>query len=167
MFNKLEIVAGVVGVLILVVAFLLLENRAQLTLTSNSQLASAIEGSNSTLNQNETMSDTNNNLAITDVKEGSGNPVEEGNVVTVHYVGTFTSGQEFDSSKKRSEPLTFRVGAGNVIKGWEEGLLGMRVGGERVLTIPPALAYGERGIGPIPPNATLNFTIELLAIDND
>ena len=82
----------------------------------------------------------------------------------VHYSGRLENGQEFDNSQKRGAPLEFTVGAGQVIAGWEQGLLGMKVGGERVLNIPPELAYGEQGIGPIPGGATLTFTIELLEI---
>ena len=165
MFNKLEIAAAGLGIVIIVVAFILLQDRAQLTLATNTQSASVLEGTIASDNNNE-MS-VKNNLIVNDIKEGTGKPVETGNIVTVHYVGTFEDGQEFDASKRRGEPLTFKVGAGNVIRGWEEGLLGMKVGGERALIIPPELAYGERGIGPIPPNTTLKFNIELLAIDNE
>jgi FKBP-type peptidyl-prolyl cis-trans isomerase len=103
-------------------------------------------------------------MVIDDIKTGHGAEVVNGDKVLVHYTGTFESGQEFDNSRKRGQPLEFTVGAGQVIAGWEEGLLGMRVGGERVLVIPPEKAYGQQGIGPIPGNATLVFTLELLDI---
>jgi FKBP-type peptidyl-prolyl cis-trans isomerase len=82
----------------------------------------------------------------------------------VHYVGTLMSGTQFDSSYARNQPFTFRLGANQVIAGWERGVPGMRVGGRRRLTIPPSLAYGSSGNGPIPPNSTLRFEIELLSI---
>jgi peptidylprolyl isomerase len=90
--------------------------------------------------------------------------VKEGDVVSVHYVGTLQNGTEFDNSKKRGAPFEFKVGGGQVIAGWEEGLVGMQVGGQRVLVIPPEKGYGANGIGPIPGNATLVFSIELLEI---
>ena len=103
-------------------------------------------------------------MIIDDIKLGEGVEVKSGDTVAVHYIGTLQNGTEFDNSKKRGEPFTFTVGAGQVIKGWEEGLVGMKVGGQRVLVIPPDKAYGEQGIGPIPPNATLVFAIELVEI---
>lgn len=103
-------------------------------------------------------------MVIDDIKLGEGAEVTNGDTVEVHYVGTLQNGQEFDSSKKRGEPFTFTVGEGMVIEGWEKGLIGMKVGGQRILVVPPNMGYGERGIGPIPGNATLVFSIELLAI---
>lgn len=103
-------------------------------------------------------------MVIDDVKFGTGEAVKNGDTVAVNYIGTLQSGTEFDNSYKRGEPFTFKVGDGQVIKGWEEGLVGMKVGGQRVLVIPPEMAYGEQGIGPIPGNATLVFAIELVEI---
>lgn len=103
-------------------------------------------------------------MIIDDIKVGEGAEVKAGDSVDVHYIGTLQNGTEFDNSRKRGEPFNFTVGAGQVIKGWDEGLVGMQVGGQRVLVIPPEMAYGERGIGPIPGNATLVFAIELVAI---
>jgi hypothetical protein len=105
-----------------------------------------------------------NKMVIDDIKLGSGAEVVNGDTVEVHYVGTLQNGQEFDSSRKRGESFTFTVGDGMVIDGWEKGLLGMKVGGQRILVVPPNMGYGERGIGPIPGNATLVFSIELLSI---
>lgn len=105
-----------------------------------------------------------NKMVIDDVKLGAGAEVKEGDTVEVHYAGTLQNGQEFDNSKKRGETFSFTVGEGMVIEGWEKGLIGMKVGGERILVIPPAMAYGENGIGPIPGNATLVFSIELISI---
>ncbi|MCY4443618.1 MAG: FKBP-type peptidyl-prolyl cis-trans isomerase [Proteobacteria bacterium] len=94
---------------------------------------------------------------------GSGTEVKEGMSVSVHYRGTFADGTEFDSSYKRNQPFSFVVGKGSVIQGWDQGLLGMKVGGERTLVIPPELAYGAGGIpGAIPANATLTFEIKLM-----
>jgi peptidylprolyl isomerase/FKBP-type peptidyl-prolyl cis-trans isomerase FkpA len=103
---------------------------------------------------------------FTDLREGTGQTVRSGDKLVVHYVGTLTSGTQFDSSRERNEPFRFKIGEGHVIKGWEQGLLGMKVGGLRRLTIPPDLAYGAKGAPPtIPPNATLVFDVELLAIE--
>lgn len=103
-------------------------------------------------------------LVIDDILVGTGDEVVEGDTVVVHYIGTLQNGQEFDNSNKRGEPFSFTVGEGRVIKGWEQGLVGMKVGGKRILVIPPDLAYGQNAIGPIPPNSTLVFAIELLEI---
>jgi peptidylprolyl isomerase len=103
-------------------------------------------------------------LVANDVRFGVGQPVEKGDTVVVHYIGTLQNGFEFDNSNKRGAPYTFTVGEGKVIKGWEEGIVGMKVGGARILVIPPHLGYGKDGFGPIPPNAPLVFSIELLEI---
>ena len=104
------------------------------------------------------------NLIIDTIDVGEGDPVAAGDTVTVHYVGTLANGEEFDNSRQRGEPFTFTVGRGSVIAGWEEGVLGMRPGGTRILVIPPELGYGQAGYGPIPGNATLVFTVELLSV---
>lgn len=98
-------------------------------------------------------------LGIEDLVVGTGATVVTGDTVTVTYVGTLTNGTQFDAGN-----YTFRVGAGTVIKGWDQGLVGMRVGGKRRLTVPPNLGYGSQGSGPIPGNSTLKFDIVLLAI---
>lgn len=103
---------------------------------------------------------------IEDLQVGEGQGVKSGDTVKVHYTGTLTDGEKFDSSVDRKEPFTFTVDEGQVIKGWDEGLVGMKAGGKRKLTIPPDLAYGEKGSPPkIPPNSTLVFEIELLEIN--
>ena len=104
-------------------------------------------------------------LAIEDLRPGTGAEARAGQRVTVHYVGTLTDGTEFDSSRKHGQPFTVEIGAGRVIKGWDQGIIGMKVGGKRKLTIPSDLAYGDRGMGGvIPPRSTLKFDIELLSI---
>jgi FKBP-type peptidyl-prolyl cis-trans isomerase FkpA len=106
-------------------------------------------------------------LKINDIKVGTGTEAVSGKKVRVHYTGTLTDGTKFDSSKDRGTPFEFNLGAGQVIKGWDTGVQGMKVGGVRQLTIPPEMGYGARGAGGvIPPNATLNFEVELLEVLN-
>jgi FKBP-type peptidyl-prolyl cis-trans isomerase FkpA len=104
-------------------------------------------------------------LTIEDIVLGEGAAAASGQSVTVHYTGWLTSGSKFDSSKDRNDPFVFHLGAGQVIRGWDEGVQGMQVGGSRQLVIPPAMGYGARGAGGvIPPNATLLFEVELLGV---
>jgi len=105
-------------------------------------------------------------LKYIDVKTGEGPAAVSGKEVTVHYTGTFPGGKKFDSSVDRDEPFVFKLGAGHVIKGWDEGVAGMRIGGRRRLFVPAALAYGKRGAGGvIPPDAELHFEVELLGVE--
>ena len=108
-----------------------------------------------------------NGLKYVDMVVGSGAVAESGKRVTVHYTGWLTDNTKFDSSVDRGQPYTITLGAGEVIRGWDEGIKGMRVGGKRKLTIPPDLGYGANGTpgGPIPPNATLVFDVELLGVN--
>jgi FKBP-type peptidyl-prolyl cis-trans isomerase len=102
---------------------------------------------------------------IEDLVQGKGPEAVRGKTVEVHYTGWLTDGTKFDSSHDRNEPFSFRLGAGEVIEGWDRGVAGMKVGGKRKLTLPPELGYGSRGAPPaIPPNATLVFEVELLAV---
>jgi FKBP-type peptidyl-prolyl cis-trans isomerase FkpA len=108
---------------------------------------------------------TPSGLVIEELVVGSGAAASAGQKVSVHYTGWLTDGKKFDSSKDRGDPFVFPLGRGQVIKGWDEGVAGMKIGGKRKLTIPPGLGYGARGAGGvIPPNATLVFEVELLAV---
>jgi FKBP-type peptidyl-prolyl cis-trans isomerase len=104
-------------------------------------------------------------LQYIEIVQGTGDQARNGQTVKVHYTGWLTNGTKFDSSKDHGQPFTFSLGAGNVIKGWDQGVAGMRVGGQRRLIIPPDLGYGARGYPPvIPENATLVFDVELLGL---
>lgn len=104
-------------------------------------------------------------LEIKELTVGTGDEAKSGQTVHVHYTGWLTDGTKFDSSVDRGKPFSFRLGAGMVIKGWDQGVAGMKVGGKRKLTIPPELGYGQRGAGGvIPPGATLVFDVELLSV---
>ncbi len=108
---------------------------------------------------------TSSGLKYTDVKEGTGAQPRAGQTAVVHYTGWLLDGTKFDSSKDRGQPFSFPLGQGRVIRGWDEGVATMKVGGVRKLTIPPDLGYGARGAGGvIPPNATLTFEVELLDV---
>lgn len=121
--------------------------------------------------QNPNMTDTSDfittssGLKYRDLEVGTGQTPQTGQTVAVHYTGTLTDGSKFDSSLDRGQPFKFSIGTGQVIKGWDEGVGSMKVGGKRELVIPPDLAYGAAGAaGVIPPNATLNFEVELLGV---
>ena len=107
---------------------------------------------------------TTSGLDYVEVEAGTGAQAAAGKTVSVHYTGKFQDGKVFDSSIPRGEPLTFPLGKGSVIKGWDEGVLTMKVGGKRNLEIPPALGYGSRDYGPIPGNSTLLFEVELISV---
>ena len=109
---------------------------------------------------------TASGLVYRDVVVGTGAVATKGATVRVHYTGRLDNGSVFDTSLRR-EPLEFPLGKGQVIKGWEEGVAGMKVGGVRTLVIPSKLGYGSSGSGPIPPNATLHFDVELVSVDGD
>ncbi len=107
-----------------------------------------------------------NGLIIEDKLIGEGVVAEKYSIATVHYTGRLEKGKQFDSSKQIGrEPLRFTLGAGQVIKGWDQGIIGMKVGGQRKLIIPPHLGYGDQDMGVIPPNSTLIFNIELIEIE--
>ena len=110
------------------------------------------------------MNTTASGLMYEDQVTGNGAEAKAGNTVEVHYTGTFKDGKKFDSSLDRGEPFSFPLGKGRVIKGWDEGVAGMKVGGKRKLIIPAELAYGNRNMGKIPPNSELIFEVELLKV---
>lgn len=108
---------------------------------------------------------TSSGLRYIDLKVGEGDETKPGDVVTINFTGWLTDGTKFDSSLDKKKPLTFKLGAGQVLEGWDQGIPGMRVGGKRKLTIPPALGYGNQAVGTIvPPKSTLVYEIELLGI---
>lgn len=111
-----------------------------------------------------TMNTTADGLQIQDEVVGTGQEVKSGDTVMVNYIGTLTNGTKFDSSYDRNQPFTTQIGVGQVIKGWDEGIVGMKVGGKRKLIIPPNLGYGDQQAGGIPPNSTLIFEVELLGV---
>ncbi len=180
MLNKIEVIGLSASVIFMVLALFLIQNKTNLLGGSQSAQTSGndviIVGKEGNINSNRERAlfeasdgkSSLNKLVIEDIKEGTGEPAKVGDIVTVHYVGTLQDGTEFDNSKKRGETFAFTIGEGRVIKGWEEGLVGMKVGGQRVLVIPPEKAYGSQSVGGvIPPNSTLIFVIDLFAIENN
>lgn len=170
--NTVELYATGASVFVVAVAILLFQAQIMDTATETQTQAGSVSTAAAALRvvgqepQPTITTDTNQNtMTITDIKLGAGAQAQNGQTVSVHYVGRLDDGSEFDNSHKRGAPIEFTLGAGQVIAGWEEGILGMNVGGERTLVIPPEKAYGEQGIGPIPPNATLTFTVELVAVN--
>lgn len=181
MFNKFELIGAGVSISIMAFAIYLVQVESIFFDTDTSQSAVAVQSQQASVAivsdaenasnvraeaYREAVDNSGNfkRMVIDDIKLGTGEAVKVGDTVAVHYVGTLQGGDEFDNSKKRGAPFEFKVGEGMVIKGWDEGLVGMQTGGQRVLVIPPDMAYGEKGIGPIPPNATLVFSIELVEI---
>jgi peptidylprolyl isomerase len=142
----------------------LVTRRALLGLSALALIAAACDDEDSKTKQGDVVT-TPSGLQYEDIKVGDGVQPQAGQTVIVHYTGTLTNGTKFDSSRDRGQPFSFRLGTGEVIKGWDEGLSTMKVGGQRKLTIPPDLGYGARGAGGvIPPNATLVFDVELLDV---
>jgi peptidylprolyl isomerase len=146
-----------------------LSNPATISSVAQTIVAQSTEASDLTSPSTTETSDvitTETGLQYQDVVEGTGATPQTGQTVVVHYTGTLQDGSKFDSSRDRGQPFKFRIGVGQVIKGWDEGVGSMKVGGQRILTIPPDLGYGARGAGGvIPPNATLIFDVELLGIE--
>ncbi len=172
--NRIEVI-GVflsVAVMALVLGYMRFSSdNLAAVVNTDSQKASVITVDENDPNQQAALADAITNAApganlqsliIDDVVIGEGEKVKAGDVVTVQYIGRLQNGQEFDNSYTKGQPFTFEVGAGRVIKGWDEGVVGMQVGGQRILIIPSNLAYGKSGTGPIPGGATLVFAIELL-----
>lgn len=147
--NKNKIIATVVAV---IVVFVL--------------IGGGLTGSlfTSTSNTQEAKMEQSTQVQSQDITVGTGDTAVAGKEVTVHYTGVFSDGKKFDSSVDRGVPFTFTLGAGMVIKGWDMGVEGMKVGGKRILVIPPQFGYGENDYGPIPGNSTLIFEVELLGV---
>ena len=134
--------------------------------TTNKSSTPGTTSASSPMKANGQPTTTASGLKYWDIVVGTGATAVAGNTVKVHYSGFLTSGEKFDSSRDRGEPFSFPLGAGQVIKGWDDGVAGMKVGGQRQLRIPPELGYGVAGAGgAIPPNATLIFDVELLGVD--
>ncbi|HEX4799296.1 MAG TPA: FKBP-type peptidyl-prolyl cis-trans isomerase [Candidatus Paceibacterota bacterium] len=182
--KKFEIVGIVGSVLIMVCVLSILKTKtdilgARYALPNETQEGSVALGTQNTSTSSDTkiteleqiLKDAHSvngelvKLVINDAHLGTvGESVKNGDTVTVHYVGTLQDGTKFDSSYDRGQTFTFTIGKGIVIKGWEEGLIGMKVGGRRILVIPSDMAYGNRQVGNIPPNTPLIFAVELLEI---
>lgn len=152
-------------VLIILAVFAVALKSIKVDKNETSPVPSPTTSPENTMNPTQT-STPSAGLKIEDEKVGTGDVAVPGKKVTVNYLGTLTDGKKFDSSYDRNEPFTFNLGAGEVIKGWDEGVAGMKVGGKRKLTISPELGYGEAGAPPvIPGNATLVFEVELLKVE--
>ena len=151
--NQRIIIAAILLVLLAALAYLVYAST-----NSNSELEES-------MTDLEGMTTTASGLKYKDLVIGNGQEAKAGNIVQVHYTGWLTDNTKFDSSLDRGQPFEFTLGAGRVIKGWDEGVAGMKVGGKRRLVIPPELGYGVRGAGNvIPPNAMLIFDVELLGV---
>jgi FKBP-type peptidyl-prolyl cis-trans isomerase len=147
------------------VAFVLLITPLLLAQTSTQKRPAAVPNTNAPTKVTGDGVKTASGLQYWDIKVGTGQVAKDGDHVKVHYTGWLTSGKKFDSSVDAHQPFELTLGKGEVIKGWDEGITGMKVGGKRQLRIPPDLAYGDKGYpGVIPPNATLIFDVRLLAI---
>ena len=126
--------------------------------------AGDVSGVRDALLQSSSLSGDLKNLVVDDVTVGTGPKVKVGDTVTTQYIGTTQDGTQFDNSYVKGQPFTFTVGDGKVIEGWEKGLIGMQVGGKRIIVVPPSMGYGDKQVGPIKPNSVLVFSIELLSI---
>jgi FKBP-type peptidyl-prolyl cis-trans isomerase len=154
------VIAGIAVIIIMLGVWQYMGNSASGT-EANADQGAAVAAAGSPDAQTATLP---SGLVIEDIKVGDGEEAKAGQNVSVNYTGKLSDGTVFDSSIPRGQPLQFALGAGQVIPGWEQGIAGMKVGGIRKLTIPPALAYGEQAVGPIPPNSTLHFEVELMAV---
>jgi FKBP-type peptidyl-prolyl cis-trans isomerase len=132
--------------------------------STNSQNSQANTSNLSSSMPNTSTSSNTSELQIQDLVMGTGAEVVSGDTITIHYSGTLLNGTKFDSSYDRGQPFSTRIGVGQVIQGWDKGIIGMKIGGKRKLTIPAELAYGSRAIGSIPANSTLVFETELISI---
>jgi peptidylprolyl isomerase len=173
MVNKFEIIGVFACIALMAVAVFLLrlQSTGELfaSLDSRPQTAAVAGGNDSgalkqTLAQSMGITGDLKKLVMDDIVIGEGAEVKAGDTVTVNYIGTLEDGSQFDNSYVKGKPFTFTVGNGEVIKGWDQGIVGMKKGGQRILVIPSDLAYGNREVGPIPANANLVFAVELMDI---
>lgn len=179
MINKFEAIGIFASIACMVIALFLLrvETTPERVIDATNSQAAAVVVAQDAENKNAAMASAlaesmnkNGNfekMVIDDVRVGYGPKVAVGDTVTVDYIGKLQNGQQFDNSYVRGEPFTFTVGEGQVIAGLEEGIIGMQAEGERILVIPPELAYGSRNVGPIPANSTLVFAIQLISIESN
>jgi FKBP-type peptidyl-prolyl cis-trans isomerase len=156
--NK-KIIGIIIGVFVVVAAALLISKQQSNNSGAGDSAPAASDSSGQTAQTAPAAK-----VEIEDITNGDGATAESGKTITVHYTGTLQDGTKFDSSVDRNEPFTFVLGAGQVIKGWEQGFQGMKVGGKRKLTIPAELAYGNNAVGAIPANSTLIFEVQLLDV---
>lgn len=168
--NKYLYVGIFLGVLVLFgAAYVYFSNKnvqpTQTPLPTASESATMKPSEGSSATSSAEVMTMENGLKIEDEVVGTGDAAVAGKSVTVNYLGTLSDGTKFDSSYDRNQTFTFNLGAGEVIKGWDEGVVGMKVGGKRKLTIPPELGYGSQDLGIIPPNSTLIFEVELLKVE--
>lgn len=180
MFNKKEVLGILVSIVLMAVTLFylrsetgllnipgqdeLIVNKVNMTTVINATSPAGAEDLREALLAATTPDGVIKQFIIADNVLGAGDEVVDGDTVSVNYIGTLQNGVEFDNSYKRGQPFSFTVGQGMVIKGWDEGLVGMKVGGKRTLIIPSDKAYGSNGYGPIPGGATLIFVIELVEI---
>jgi len=160
MNKKTGIAVGVAVVIVLII----LGGQGLISSMFNNSSSTTSTNTNNTNTQNTNMQQDPSQLQSQDVTVGTGDTAVAGKQVTVNYVGELTDKTVFDSSYSRGTPFTFTLGAGQVIKGWDMGVAGMKVGGKRILVIPSTLGYGDQAMGPIPANSTLIFQVELLSV---
>lgn len=156
-----RIAVAIVAIVLLSAGFLVFRKNGEKMPDTNTNSQQA---SSSATSMEASASTSPSGLKIEDMQVGNGPEVKSGDTVTINYKGTLTNGTKFDSSYDRGTPFTTQIGVGHVIKGWDEGVIGMKVGGRRKLTIPPDLAYGDREIPGIPANSTLVFELELVGV---
>jgi len=163
--TKNFIAAVVIGVLVLIIFSYFIFGLNGATSTDNNTITADTPTNSVTINEvSQAPTGSNEKLEVTDEKIGTGKEVKKGDTVEINYVGTLTNGKKFDASAEHGGPFTTQIGVGQVIKGWDEGIIGMKVGGKRKLVIPPSLGYGSQNMGTIPPNSTLIFQVELVGI---
>jgi peptidylprolyl isomerase len=172
--SKYEAIGIFASVAVMAVALAVLRFQSDTFMSFNDagavdQLASIVVANEPSLTEKVTDSMTLNGtlkeLVTEDITKGKGESVQKGDTVTVHYIGRLRDGTEFDNSYRTGKPYTFKIGSGKVIQGWDQGIIGMQVGGKRILVVPAELAYGNKQVGPIPANSSLIFAVELLKIE--